>query len=403
MRIVNFAEGATPQKGGIGIVGIPVIMASTAARGHRIVVLMGGPPIPGRDEFRSAGIDDALNRIQGAGTFGIVTHKAWGAWAFSPTLLWKAIGVVRRSDFIGLHSLYSFPVLVGYTLARCVGRPYGIWLHGVLAPCQRRVSARKKWLYDRLFARRILAHAAVIFFTARGEREETRCLGLTTPSVVVPTGFIVEEYSNLPSRGAFRARFLAGHTGPLVLCLARLNAKKGLDLLAEAMALVAACRPDVRLAIVGPPDPPSFGEKVREWIQKNGIESSAVITGPVDPAMKLQALADTDVLVMPSEAENFGFSVFEAMSSRIPVVVSDTLNYAEEIAASGAGFAVHRQAGQLAGAILRLVDNPALRQQMGLNGLEMANRYSWEKTGAKVERVIQSVLIHQPLPADLAN
>ena len=69
---------------------------------------------------------------------------------------------------------------------------------------------------------------------------------------------------------------------------------------------------------------------------------------------KLHAFADADVFVLPSEAENFGFAVFEAMASRVPVVVSETLDYAAEWA-SGAGFAVRRDPDAFADAIVRLL------------------------------------------------
>jgi hypothetical protein len=42
-----------------------------------------------------------------------------------------------------------------------------------------------------------------------------------------------------------------------------------------------------------------------------------------------------------------------------------------------------------------------LRQHMGENGLRLAQMYSWESWGEKVERTIQCILQGQPLPADL--
>ena len=119
------------------------------------------------------------------------------------------------------------------------------------------------------------------------------------------------------------------------------------------------------------------------------------------PDARLQLLADADVFVMPSHAENFGFGVFEAMASRVPVVVSNSLNYADEIAACEAGFSVERSPEALARAILTLLEDHELRGRMGANGVRMAHRYSWESTGANIERVVQSILQHQPLPADL--
>jgi glycosyltransferase involved in cell wall biosynthesis len=263
------------------------------------------------------------------------------------------------------------------------------------------VSARKKWIYNKVFANRILQNASVIFFSAEGEREEAAVLGLRPPSVLVPDGFDPSEFATLPERGQFREQFFGGHKGPLVLFLARLNAKKGLDVLIEAMRSVIAERPDVRLAIVGPPDPVSFRKDVLRWVKENNIESQTVLTGVADKEMRLQAFADSDVYVLPSHAENFGFSVFEAMACGLPVVVSDTLNFASEFARSGAGFVLPRAPEVFSDAILKLIDHPELRREMGARGRILVRQYSLEETGAKVSKTVESIFHRRPFPEDL--
>ncbi len=317
-------------------------------------------------------------------------------------MLWRFGRLVSEADFVTLHSLYSFPVLAGYLLAQWHRKPYGIWPHGVLAPFQRQVSARKKWLYNKLFAERILQNASVIFYSAEGEREEAAALNLHTPSVVVPDGFNSDEFATLPERGLFRTRFLDGHKGPVLLFLARLNAKKGLDLLIKTMQRVIAVRPDVRLAIVGPPDPPSFKKEVLQWIKESGVESQTVLTGAAGPEMRLQAFADADVYVLPSHAENFGFSVFEAMACGVPVIVSENLNYASEIASSGAGLALPRAPEKFSAAIINLLDHPDIRREMGACGQSLVRQYSLEETGAKVAKAIESIAHRKPIPAELS-
>ncbi|MDR3413053.1 MAG: glycosyltransferase, partial [Formivibrio sp.] len=359
MKIVGFAEGARGDSP--GIVSIPTILSSTAACGHSVVLLMGGRVIPGKEKFVVPDSKTALARKEGDGTFGVISIRSWSHWRFCPTILWRFSGLVRRADFITLHSLYSFPVLAGYFLARIYRKPYGIWPHGVLAPFQRQISVRKKRVYNALFANRILANASVIFYSAEGEREEAAALGFRTPSVIVPDGFNAEEFQVLPPRGRFRERFMNGHTGPLVLFLARLHAKKGLDLLIKAMQQVIAERPDARLAIVGPWDPQSFRKEVLQWIKENGIESQTVLPGAAGPEMRLEAFTDADVYVLPSHAENFGFSVFEAMACGVPVVVSETLNYAAQLSRCGAGLALPRSADEFSRAIINLIDSEEIR------------------------------------------
>jgi len=403
MRTVSFVEGANPRKGGLGLVGVPLIVRSLAERGHQAVLVIGGRVNPGREEFVQPDAETALQRKCGSGAFGITAFRAWGNWAFAPAILWRMSRWVRQADFVSLHSLYSFPVLAGYLLARLHGKPYGLWPHGVLAPVQRRISRRRKWLYDRLAARRILTRASVLFFSSTGEGQETRCLDLRTPAVVVPHGIDTSEYAGLPRRGEFRARYLAGHRGPLALYLGRLNAKKGLDLLIRAMALVVQRQPEAKLAIVGAGDPPSFTRQVLKWVQECDLLRHIVLTGPIASLEgKRQAFADADLFAFTSQAENFGFAVFEAMASGVPLVVSERLDYAREIARCQAGLTVGLSPADQAGAILKLLGDPGLRHRMGANGRRMAQGYSWASCGGRVERVIQAVLEGRSLPADLA-
>ncbi len=241
-----------------------------------------------------------------------------------------------------------------------------------------------------------------MFFSAEGERDETSALNLRVPSVIVPDGFDSAEFSVLPPRGRFRERFLGGHDGPLILFLARVNAKKGIDVLIAAMKEVVDRHPDARLAVVGPPDPASFGKQVEQWIADSGISSCIVDPGAADHSMRLEAFTDADIYALPSHAENFGFSVFEAMACGVPVVVSETINYAHEIAQSGAGLSVPRNPEEVSAAIIRLLEDEKLRRSMGDRGKILAKKYSLEETGRKIAATIQAVVNRSPIPENVA-
>ena len=131
------------------------------------------------------------------------------------------------------------------------------------------------------------------------------------------------------------------------------------------------------------------------------MESQTVLTGVVDAPTRLEAFADADVFVLPSHAENFGFSIFEAMASRLPVVVSETVNYAGEIRNGEAGLTVPLDPERIADGILQLLDDPALRNRMGDNGVKLAKSYSWDINGDRVEHTVTSILCNRPLPAEL--
>jgi glycosyltransferase involved in cell wall biosynthesis len=380
---------------------VPWIHKSFADRGCHDVLIIAGKAIPSAEPFLCSDVGEVF-RSPSAAAFGAVTYQARGRWQLAPTLIPGLNRYIPNADFIMLHSLYSFPVLAGYLLARRHNKPYGLWPHGVLAPFQRKVHWRRKCLYDRIIARRILTEANVLFFSALGEREEVQPLNLTTPSVIIPHGIDTREYINLPPRGHFRNRYLGGQSGPLVLYLGRLNAKKGLDLLVESMANVLPKIPNVRLAIVGGGDPPKFSDQLKSQLEKLDIADRTVLTGPLFGWEKLEAFSDADIFVLPSHAENFAFAMFEAMASRIPVVISNTLNLAQEVERYSAGIVVDRNPGSFANAILELLkESEPNRRQIGANGMRLAQTFSWEACGERIERTIQCILQNQPFPEDL--
>lgn len=401
MRILAFGEGAYPNPASMRLPVVPELCDCLARRGHAVVLCLAGQANIDAQRFVRRSTNGVFVAGWASVGFRMLAHSAFSKWAIAPKMVIRAARYARNADVIMLNSLYSFPVLLGYLLARRYNKPYCLWPHGVLAPFQWRVSAGRKRVYEWLVAQRILSHASAIVFTSQGEREETRSLGLTARSVIIPHGFNSGPYEHLPERGAFRAQYLQGHSGPVVLFLSRLNAKKGLDVLIQAFALVVEHLPDARLAIVGNSDPPAFESKVQAWLRQYRLARHAAMTGPLTGESKRQAFADADVFVLPSHAENFGVVLFEAMASGVPVVVSDTLNYADEIRRSQAGFVVRRDPREFASATLKLLRDSDLRKCMGGNGLRMAQGYSWEACGEKVERTIQCILLGKALPADL--
>ena len=403
MKILAFSEGPNPKRGGMGIVSVEQQCKAFSARGHDVLLHTGDitlrsslPTHPNEMPSREEAGTPILH-------FKECRHRAFGDWQFAPGMSVYLPQRARYVDAIFLHSLYSYPVLAGYLAARLHHVPYLLWPKGVLAPFQRSMNRSRKYVYDMVIGRRILDNASAIVFSADGEREETRPLNLTAPSVVIPLGFDPTPYDHLPPRGPFRTRYFGNHTGPLILFLGRLNAKKGLDILAAAVARVAQRIPDVRLAVVGAGDPPQFTDRVHSWLEEYGITDRTVLTGRLTGQDKLAALADADVFALPSQAENFGFAVFEAMACRVPVVIADTLNYAAEVQRRFAGQVVRRDPDEFAKGIVEVLTDPQYRERLAKHGLQMISAYTWEKSSELLERTLKCILQRVPLPTDLTG
>lgn len=110
---------------------------------------------------------------------------------------------------------------------------------------------------------------------------------------------------------------------------------------------------------------------------------------------KREAFADADLFVLPSHSENFSQALFEAMVAGLPALISQEVDYAREVQSQGAGMAVRPDSGEFARAIMGLLHNTELRQNMGINARKMASAYPWELCGERLAGTLRSILAHE--------
>jgi glycosyltransferase involved in cell wall biosynthesis len=101
------------------------------------------------------------------------------------------------------------------------------------------------------------------------------------------------------------------------------------------------------------------------------------------------------VFVFPSDSETLGFAAIEAMAAGVPVVAADAGGIPHIVQAERTGLLVPAgDADATARAILRLLEDPALRAGLAHNGRQEAERWSWmAATEALVERYRQAIAV----------
>jgi glycosyltransferase involved in cell wall biosynthesis len=161
-------------------------------------------------------------------------------------------------------------------------------------------------------------------------------------------------------------------TAPTVITVGRLVEQKGIDVLVDAWAKVAAALPDWRLALVG--DGPLTGE-LKERARKLDIATSIDWIGHVsDPFPYLRG---AKLFVMTSRFEGTPNALLEAMACGLPAVVSDASPGPCELIGDGddaAGLIVPvEDAGATADAIIRLARDETLRRRFALAARERAS------------------------------
>lgn len=97
------------------------------------------------------------------------------------------------------------------------------------------------------------------------------------------------------------------------------------------------------------------------------------------------------VLLLPSLKEGFGLPILEAQACGTPVITSETSSM-PEVAGDGALFVNPYNIVEIANAIVKVLYDDKLRDQLIRKGFENVKRFSWEKTAANTVKVYRYVL-----------
>jgi colanic acid/amylovoran biosynthesis glycosyltransferase len=167
-------------------------------------------------------------------------------------------------------------------------------------------------------------------------------------------------------------------TPPLIIAVGRLIAKKGFAELIRACALLAERGKLFRCEIIG--EGPLENE-LRAQIAQLNLQNRFVLSGAKPLREVRQHLAAASVFVLPSVLDpeggmdNLPTVIMEAMATGLPVVSTNIAGIPEMVIQNETGFLVQpADAGALAGAIEKLIDDRSLAQKFGQAGIERAQR-----------------------------
>ena len=234
-------------------------------------------------------------------------------------------------DVAHLHACRNLPGALAAHHLRRTGVPYVLAPNGTAPRIERRLLTKQA--FDVLAGRRILAGAARVLAVSDAERRQLATLGVAGRALrVIPNPVDLDEFTSPVTPGAFRRRF-ALPSGPLVLFLGKLTPRKRLDVLTRGFARLR--RSDASLVIAG--NDMGAGVAARSLVRTLGLERRTFFTGLLRAEQRLEALADADVLVYPSQHEIFGLVPLEALLCGTPVIVADDSGCGEVVRSIGGG------------------------------------------------------------------
>ncbi|MBD2099530.1 glycosyltransferase [Leptolyngbya sp. FACHB-261] len=298
-------------------------------------------------------------------------------------------------DVAHIHALFSPVSTAAARVARQVGLPYILRPLGTLDPADLRKKKLLKQVYAALWERANLAGAAAIHFTSDQEAKVSDRFGAITRDVVLPLGVSLPE--PLPEPGYARSQLNLPEAVPLVLFLSRIEPKKGLDLLLPALEALLQAGEQFHFVLAGAnPQDPAYEASIRARIAASPLATHTTFTGFIQGSLKAALLQDVDLFVLPSYYENFGIAVAEGMAAGLPVVISDQVHIARNIAEAGAGWVVPCEVNALREALQEAIRDPQQRQLRGAQGKQYAQEhYTWASIARQVMQVYDSLRLRK--------
>jgi glycosyltransferase involved in cell wall biosynthesis len=192
---------------------------------------------------------------------------------------------------------------------------------------------------------------------------------------VVPLGLGALRREQPLSEAQTRARFDLGQ-GPVLLTLSAKRPHKNLTALIGALAAMPA---QTRPMLVLPGYPTAHEQELRERAAAAGVAERVRFLGWGSGA-EIEGLWDlAEAFVFPSLYEGFGLPILEAMARGVPVACSNVSSL-PEVAGDAALLFDPRDERAIAGALERLLGDPALRARLRAAGEERAREFTWERT-----------------------
>jgi glycosyltransferase involved in cell wall biosynthesis len=238
-----------------------------------------------------------------------------------------ALRQARRARYDAIHSHEEMGVL-GVWLAQRLGIPHLYDMHSSLPQQLTNFGVARSRVLRRAFEaleRRTIFGSDVVITICQDLYDHVERMGAGSRAVLIENvmGGDVEDAPAVSAAGV-RARWGIAPDAPVVLYTGTFEPYQGLDMLIEAMAVVARTRPDVRLLVVGGRDDQVAAARAAA----TRLAAPAIFTGH-QPARDIPAYVEAcDLLASPRiRGTNTPLKIYSYLRSGKPIVATRLLTH----------------------------------------------------------------------------
>lgn len=204
--------------------------------------------------------------------------------------------------------------------------------------------------------------------------------------LVVPSGFLQTVFRKFGCEAKVipniidLSRFAPRNTGndpdaPHIIVTRNLEPVYDIPMAIHAFAKVHQALPRSRMTIAG--SGPLLAE-LQQLAQTLNVAEAIHFAGRIDNDQMAALYQSADLMLNPSKVDNMPISILEAFASGVPVVSTNVGGVPHLAQHDNSALLVESgDAKAMAAAILRLQQDPALRQTLCQNGLQQVRQYAW--------------------------
>ena len=295
-------------------------------------------------------------------------------------------------DIVHLHSLWTYPSYVAWQVAKSLRVPLVLSARSNLYAASLQRSLWKKRLAKAAFVTQLLEDVRCIHATSDEEAREIEALGLNKEVRVVGNGVSVSEFDSLPARASAKSQLNLPSDSFVLLFFSRVHPRKGLHKLVNVWMDLARKHSNLVLAVAGPNEDPAYFSEILRSVKGSGLESRFKYLGMVGGGDRLAVMSASDIFVLPTDFENFGMAIAEAMAARLPVITTHGTPW-KELPEVGAGWWVDASEDALTMALNAALSQKEMLPSMGENGRRFVEEhYGWGAAAREMRRVYEEIL-----------
>jgi glycosyltransferase involved in cell wall biosynthesis len=243
-------------------------------------------------------------------------------------------------------------------------------------------------LYDRWIGLKILKRANYVMALVPSEAAYYLRQGIKNVCVRW-TGIDEEVECSAEDLEAFAKRYEV--TENTVLSLSRIERRKGIQHIIEAMPLILCQYPDTKLLVAGADH--SYRDYLAALSQRVRCERSITFCGNLNRGQVACAFKVSKIFLLPSYYEILPRAIMEAWIYKKPVIASDVGGHKDLVSPETGVLIRPGDHEAIAEAVIQLLSDPGRASAMGENGHRLVKeKFTWDKVVDKTEEVYKSIV-----------